>query len=340
MANMKDLAKAAGVSLATISRVFNESEKVKPATRKKVLDIAQKLNYRPNQMAAALRRGKSDSIGVVVPIIDREVFSSAIKSMEEVLSEAGYNIIICQSRESYVKEKQIIDNLKQLKVAGIIISTSKETKKVDHLLSLQDEGIPVIFFDRNIEVSTINSVVINNYNGAYQATQHLIEQGCTRLLHLAGKEEVVIFQERKRGFLTAVSDNATVVDSSTVIPFDDGQLTGIHQLKSLLNDDKHPDGILANGDIAALVALRIIQEMELKIPQDIAIVGFGDSQFCTYLQPSLSSVNQRNEDIGKLTATTLLKEIKEEDNEQVVIQQMLPPILSIRASSLRHSGKK
>ena len=120
MANMKDLAKATGVSLATISRVFNESEKVKPSTRELVLEMAKKINYRPNKIAAGLRKGKSGSIGIIIPVIDREIFSSSIKSMEVVLSAAGYNVVICQTHESVEKEIQIIENLKQLRVDGII----------------------------------------------------------------------------------------------------------------------------------------------------------------------------------------------------------------------------
>ena len=173
MATMKDLAKAAGVSLATISRVFNESDKVRPATKKKVLALAKKMDYRPNKMAAAFRKGKSGSIAIVIPFIYQEVFSFAIKSMEEILSEAGYNVIICQSHDSFEKEKQIVNNLKQLRIDGIIISISKETKRINHLTALQAENIPIIFFDRTIEIGAINSVVINNYNGAYQATKSL-----------------------------------------------------------------------------------------------------------------------------------------------------------------------
>jgi len=286
-------------------------------------------------MASAFRKGKSGSIGVVVPIIDREVFSSAIKSMEEILSEAGYNIIIGQSHESYEKEKQIIENFKQLKVAGVIISISKETKKIKHLTTLQKENIPIIFFDRSIEIEAINSVVIDNYNGAYQATTHLIDQGCKNIIHLSGKKGVAIFKERKKGFLAALKEHDISISPSSVIPFDDGELAGIEKLKSLLQSNSRPDGILANGDIAALVAIRIINELNLLIPTDIAIVGFGDSKFCTYLKPSLSSVNQRNEDVGKLAATILLNEIKGKDEHNVITQQMLPPILNIRSSSNR-----
>lgn len=332
---MKDLAKATGVSLATISRVFNNSDKVKPATRKKVLAMAKKLNYRPNKIAAGLRKGKSGSIGIIIPVIDRYVFSSSIKSMEEVLSEAGYNVIICQSHESFEKEVQIIENLKQLKIDGLIISISKATKQINHLTSLQEENTPVIFFDRDVELAKFNSVVINNYNGAYQATSHLIDQGCKNIVHLAGNENVFIFKERKRGFLAALRDFEMEVAKDSNIPFDDGHQEGINLLRKLLQSDNPPDGILANGDIAALVALRIVEELNIKIPNDLAIVGFGDSNFCTYLSPSLSSVNQRNEDIGKMAANILLAEISKEGNGFSGTQQVLPPILKIRNSSNR-----
>lgn len=331
---MKDLAQATGVSLATVSRVFNESYKVKPATRKKVLAMAKKLNYRPNKIAAGLRKGKSGSIGIVIPIIDREVFSSSIKSMEEVLSQAGYHVVICQSHESYDKEQQIIENLKQLKIDGIIISISKETTEVDHLAALQGEDTPVIFFDRYVELGSFSSVVINNYNGAYQATSHLIDQGCRHIVHLAGREDVFIFRERKRGFLVALREIG-FAGRHSVIPFDDGHEEGIAALRQLLQSEQPPDGILANGDIAALVALRVVKELDIKIPEELAIIGFGDSNFCTYLSPSLSSVNQRNEDIGKIAANLLLNQISEEGHQIDGTQQMLPPVLKIRDSSNR-----
>lgn len=335
MANMKDLAKATGVSLATISRVFNESEKVKPVTRNKVMAMAKKLNYRPNKIAAGLRNGKSGSIGIIIPVIDREIFSSSIRSIEEVLSDAGYNVIICQSHESYEKEQSIIENLKQLNIDGIIISISKGTKKIDHLTSLKEEDIPVIFFDRDVELAQFNSVVINNYNGAYQATSHLIDQGCKNIFHLAGNQNVFTFKERKRGFLSALRDLDIEVGEHVNIPFDDGHEEGINLLRKCLQSKNPPDGIIANGDIAALVAIKIVEEFDIKIPDELAIVGFGDSNFCTFLTPSLSSINQRNEDIGKIAANLLLKEISKEGHEFTGTQQMLPPMLKIRDSSNR-----
>ncbi|MEM1322799.1 MAG: LacI family DNA-binding transcriptional regulator [Bacteroidota bacterium] len=335
MANMKDLAKATGLSLATISRVFNDSDKVTAQTREIVLSAAEKLSYRPNKMAAALRSGRSNSIGVIVPVIDREVFSSAIKSMEEVLSASGYNIIICQSHESYQREQEIIENLVQLKVAGVIISISKETNTTDHLAVLEKENIPLVFFDRSLELGKLNSVVINNYNGAYQATQHLVDQGCRQIIHLAGKEKVPIFRERRRGFEDALRRNKLALEDGDVIAFDESQANRVAQLTARLAAEPRPDGILAHGDISALVALRVLNEKGIRVPAEVAIVGFGDSLFCTYLEPGLSSVSQRNEDVGRLAASLLLEELQPQEADRVVAHQVLPPVLKIRKSSLR-----
>ena len=279
MANMKDLAEATGLSLATISRVFNGSDKVKPKTQELVLKVAKELNYQPNKMAAALRSGKSKTIGVVVPIIDRQVFSAAIKSMEELLSEFGYHIIICQSHESFKKEKQIIENLKQLRVDGMIISVSKETAQIEHLQSLIDDGVKVVLFDRTIEIGQFNTVVINNFNGGYQATAHLIAQNCKRIIHLAGKESVAIFKERQRGFEAAIREHGLPFEEDSIIPFDDGTPESIEKLKNIFQSKNRPDGIFSHGDIAALVALNVLDDLQLSVPKDVAIIGFGNSVF-------------------------------------------------------------
>ncbi|MBX2873874.1 MAG: LacI family transcriptional regulator, partial [Saprospiraceae bacterium] len=230
MANMKDLAKVTGLSLATISRVFNGSELVTEKTREIVLEAAKSLNYRPNKMAAALRSGKSKTIGVVVPVISRDVFVIAIKSIEEVLSKAGYNIIICQSHESLEKEKDILENLKQLRVDGLIISLSKETSQVDHLQELIDADIPIVLFDRKSEIGNFNSIGIDNYTGAHLATTHLIEQGCQKIIHLAGKESVSIFSERRRGFEAALLEHGLPLLPESSIPFDDDAPNDLRRL--------------------------------------------------------------------------------------------------------------
>ena len=336
MANMKDIAEKTGLSLATISRAFNDIEKVSPKTRNLVLKTAKELNFRPNKMASSLRSGKSKTIGIVVPVIDRQVFSAAIRRMEEVLSESGYNIIICQTHESYAKELEVLENLQQLKVDGIIISVSKETQGGKHLKELVRSGTSVVLFDRTVELNEINSIVINNFYGAYQATQHLIDQGCKHIIHLGGNETVSIFKDRRRGFEAALKENGRDLNEGSTIPFDDGLPEGIEALKRSLNSPNRPDGILAHGDISALVAMGILRKMNLHIPRDIAIIGFGESTFCPYVEPSLSSVSQCNEDVGKLAAEVMLKELQEKNKSNLLFtQQVLQPRLMPRASSLR-----
>lgn len=333
MANMKDLAEVTGLSLATISRVFNGSELVTEKTREIVLEAAKSLNYRPNKMAAALRSGKSNTIGVVVPVISRDVFVIAIKSIEEVLSQAGYNIIICQSHESLAKEKAILENLKQLSVDGVIISLSKETLQVDHLQELIQNKIPIVLFDRKFENEGFNSVGIDNYDGAYRATTHLIDQGCQKIIHLAGKDSVSIFLERRRGFEAALREHDLPMLPQSSIPFDDDDPNDIQHLRHLLSSDDRPDAIFANGDIAALVALNLLGELEIAVPAEVAVIGFGNNLFCSYLNPSLSSVSQSSEEVGKMAATILLQELQLDESTATVAQEVLPIELIIRQSS-------
>ena len=339
MANMKDIANKTGLSLATVSRVFNNSDKVSPKTRNHVLKTAKELNFRPNKMASALRSGKSLTIGIVVPFIDRHVFSAAIRRMEEVFSAAGYSIIICQSHESATKEIEILENLKQLRIDGVIISVAEETQSVEPILSMKNLGTPVVLFDRSLDIDSINSVIIHNFNGAYQATTHLIEQNCKRIIHLAGNDSVGIFKERRRGFEAAMKDHGKEVSPESVLRFDNESEEGVEALKAQLTSSTPPDGIVAHGDISALQAIQTIQDLGLSIPNDVAIVGFGDSDFCPYTNPGLSSVSQRNEDVGKLAAQTMLKELQEKE-ESVYTQQMLAPKVIVRGSSKRKGYEK
>ena len=336
MATMKDVAKATGFSTATISRVFSGKDTVTPATRKKIFKTAEKLGYQPNKMAAALRSGKSRTIGVIVPNIDSEVFASAIKSMEQLLQSQGYYVVICQSHESFEEEKKIIDNLRNLQVDGVIVSISKNTTNLDHLNQPKASGVGVVLFDRSFELDEINSVIINNFHGAYQATQHLVDVGCTNILHLRGRESVGIFHERQRGYQEALQRNNLPLKPENLILIDESNRTGEDELRQRLLAVDPPDGIFAHGDIAALIALGVINELGLRVPGQIALAGFGNSSFCAFLSPGLTSVDQRDEDVGKLAAKVLLNEIApSEAAEGICAQQMLTPSLVIRGSTLR-----
>jgi len=332
MANIKDIAKACGLSVATVSRVFNEPQKVSPKTRALVLETAEKLNFSLNRVASALRSGRSKSIGVLVPFINNHVFASAIKAMEEVFRAAGYSLIISQSHESLEKEEEALENFRRLQLDGVLLSISKEREKLDRWEDLRDFPVPLLLFDRNIAKEKLPSVHIDNQEAAFLATQHLIEQGCTYLLHLGGNESLTIFRDRLRGFEKAVEAREDV-SSHVLHNFDPRNEDSNEAFKQLMKQSSSIDAILAHGDISALHAIQFLEKGGKRIPEDVAVVGFGNSRFCSYVSPALSSIDQANEALGKLAAQKLLDQLSNETGKME--SQILTAELVVRGSSLR-----
>lgn len=332
MANIKDIAKACGLSVATVSRVFNEPQKVSPKTRTLVLETAEKLNFSLNRVASALRSGRSKSIGVLVPFINNHVFASAIKAMEEVFRAAGYSLIISQSHESLVKEAEALENFKRLQLDGVLLSISKEREEGDQWDDLRDFPVPLLLFDRNIAKAEFPSVHIDNQEAAFLATRHLMEQGCKSLLHLGGNESLTIFRDRLMGFEKAVGTEENV-SAHVVRNFDPRNKESNAAFKQLMEQDPSIDAILSHGDISALHAIQLLEEMGKKIPEDVAVVGFGNSRFCSYVSPALTSVDQANEALGKLAAEKLLEQLSDEKGKME--SHVLAAELVVRGSSLR-----
>ncbi|MEL6251139.1 MAG: LacI family DNA-binding transcriptional regulator [Bacteroidota bacterium] len=332
MANIKDIANACGLSVATVSRVFNEPQKVSPKTRFLVLETVEKLNFSLNRVASALRSGKSKSIGVLVPFINNHVFASSIKAMEEVFRAAGYSLIISQSHESLEKEKEALENFRRLQLDGVLLSISKEREQVGNLEELISYPIPLLLFDRNMAEEELPSVHIDNRQAAFLATQHLIEQGCGSLLHLGGNESLTIFRDRLKGFEMAVEAREKV-SANVLRNFDPRSEDSNEAFKHLIEQDSSIDAILAHGDISALHAIQLLKEAGKKIPEDVAVVGFGNSRFCSYVSPALSSIDQANEGLGKLAAQKLLDQLSDEEGKME--SYILDAELIVRGSSLR-----
>lgn len=329
MAGIKEIAKITGVSLATVSRVFNDSPLVSPKTRAKVLKAAKDLDYRPNMMAAALRSGKSKIIGVIVPEVNNSFFSDIINGIESVVSDSGFNIIISQTHEQQEKEKNALNSFLELNVDGILMSISKETKDYRHIQKILDSKTPIVFFDRPPQLPEINSVVLNNYHGAYIATEHLIANNCQNPLHIQGKEEVHIFRERKKGFLAAVEKhqpNSTPV----TIELSHKIREDLSRLKQVFEEHPGIDGIFAFGDEMAIHALNLLSTLGISVPGKVKLVGFGNANFSTLTQPTISSINQQNAVMGELSASLLLKNLKKRSRPTT---KELSPKLIIRDSS-------
>lgn len=303
--------------------------------------MVKKLNYQPNNIASALRKGKSNIIGVIVPTSDRQFFASIIRGIDEVIRNEGYNLIICQSDEQTSKEKEKIDALLRVQVDGIIASVAKETTEYSHFKKIRDRDVPLVLYDRIGESLEANAVVNNDYQGAYQAVTHLIEQGCRRIVHFAGQQHIGIYKDRLTGYVDALKKHHLPVDEDLIIESDlinDTNLileSGQKMACSIMQMEKKPDGIFSSSDFAAIGAIRALKEKNISIPDDVALVGYSNDFSASVVEPGLSSVDQHTKRMGNIAAQLFLKQIKSKDPHFAFKKTTVEPDLFIRESSLR-----
>lgn len=335
---IKDIAKELNISCSTVSRALKDFPGISPKTRKAVVDLANKYNYRPNSIALSLRNQKTNIIGVIIPETVHFFFSTVISGIEDEAMKEGYNVMICQSNESYEREADSIDALMGARVDGLLVSISRETADLKHLQKVRDEGTPLVFFDRLVEGMNASSVIVDDYEGAYDATVHLIEQGCRHIVHLGGPENLILSRKRKEGYISALEDHDIPIDESLIVECREGNSDMAERLfTDLLEKGKKVDGVFANNDMAALGVLAATKRLKIKVPEEIAIIGFSDWQFCTMLEPALSSVNQSGYEMGREAARLMLDEINNEDETRKSQISILDPVVVPRASSLRQS---
>ncbi|WP_394974744.1 LacI family DNA-binding transcriptional regulator [uncultured Croceitalea sp.] len=335
MAGIKDIAKITGLSLATISRVFNESPLVSKKTREIVLKASKKLDYQPNLMASALRSGKSKIIGIIIPELSNPFFSSIINGIEQKANEANYSIIIAQSHESKEKEIKAIQSFIQSKVDGVLLSFTEQTIALNIIKRLNSYNIPVVFFDRTHQLKNTNQIGFDNYKGAFLATEHLINQGCKNIIHIVGNLKMEIHKERKKGYVSALQDYGSFYNEETsIVHLNMNELADSKTIQNLCNDSENPtDGIFAHGDESALYILNILKKIQIDVPKDVKLIGFGNTNFSSLVQPKLSTIDQRNSEMGKLSACMLLEIL---NSEKLISPktEILSPKLIIRESSL------
>lgn len=330
---IKDIANVLGITPSAVSKALSNHPRISDKTKTAVLQIAQNLNYQPNHLASALRKGKSNLVGVIIPKANSHFFSSIIEKIEEVLNEKGYNVIIAQSNESYKKECKSIDALLYTQVDGIIASMANETIKLDYYEKIKSKGIPLILFDRGENDLNVDYVGIDDYLSSHMVIEHLVEQGCERIAHIAGFSHTRIYKNRIRGYRDALDKFGLPIEESLIIESNLGIEDGRRIMRQLLELKNRPDAVYAAGDYAALGALQVLQENHIDVPKDIALVGFTNEPFTSLVTPSISSVEQHSEQIGKVAAETLLKRLGS-PNEKVSLNKLiLPAELIIRSSS-------
>jgi len=339
MATIHDIAKELNITASTVSRALNDHPRISDATKKAVLRVAKRLNYQPNHIAAALRNGRSNIIGIIVPTADRSFFGSVIRAIEEIAKKAHYNVMICQSHDDYESEVSTVEALLNARVDGIMVSFAKNTENFDHFRKVHEKGIPLVLFDRSFSGLDVSQVVIDDYLGAYQATEHLIQQGCTRIAHFTSVRKISIYKERLRGYREALEAHNIPYRSELVLEsylqFEDG-LEGLNRLLDL---DEWPDAIFSASAYSAVAALTGCKERGIPVPEKIAIVGFANEPFTSFCDPPMSTVDQQSMQIGNAAAEIFLEQISLGRDRFVPKRIVLTPELLIRKSSLKDPSK-
>ncbi len=333
-----DIARKLNITASTVSRALNDNPRISDETKKLVLKAAEKLNYRANHIAAALRNGKSNMLGIVVPTADRSFFASVIRGIEEVANRSGYNVIICQTYDSYQKEVDSIEALLKARVDGIIISHGKETENFDHLKNVKDRGIPLVMFDRFNDELGVSQVVVDDYLGAYKSVEHLIDQGCKRIAHFTNNRKISIYKERLRGYKEALENHGIPFDPSLVIESNLQLEDGRNSMIKLLSGKSGPDAIFSASALGAVGAMQVLKERKIKIPDQVAIVAFSNEVYASFIDPPLTAIDQHSMRMGNAAAEVFLEEISKKDSTFIPNTTVLRPELIIRASSMKKNN--
>ena len=301
-----DIAKKLGISASTVSRALSDHPDIKKETKEKVKKIAKELRYYPNPIAQSLKNNRTTTIGVIVPEIKHDFFSSAISGIEEVAYQSGYTIILCQSNESFEREVINTDMLMHHRVAGVLVSISQNTKCGDHFQDLIKRRIPLVFFDRVCEDVVASKVVIDDYKSAFDAVSFLIGKKYKRIAHFSGPKELDICKKRWSGYIDALKRADICLQNGYVRYGGMHEQDGYTSMDSMLREKLIPDAIFAVNDPVAIGAFQRIKEARLRIPDDVAIMGFSNNKITTMIDPQLTTVDQPSFEMGKKSAEILI----------------------------------
>lgn len=334
-----DIARELNLSPSTVSRALNDRWDVNPQTREKVLEMAQKMNYRPNVMSLGLKRNQTFTVGVVIPEFVNSFFAEVINGIESVLHDHNYQLLICQSNESPSIEKRNIEFMESRHVDGFLVSASHQSLMTDYYDSLIERGYPVVFFNRFCQGVRAPRVIVDDRKWAFTATEHLIRQGCRRIAHLEGPDNLSVSALRKEGYIDALISYNLPVDESLIIPSGIFIEDGEEAARRILGMARRPDGIFAVNDPSAIGAIKELKRSGVSIPKEMAVVGFSESMMATIVEPNLTSVAQPTFEIGASSARLIL-EWMQIGRMPRNLEIKLDATLNVRESSLKRGGRK
>ncbi|MCX6220628.1 MAG: LacI family DNA-binding transcriptional regulator [Bacteroidia bacterium] len=328
-----DIARELKISASTVSRALQNNPRISLKTRERIISLADSMGYRPNIMASNLRNKRSNTIGIVVPLINRYFFSAVISGVEEVAFKAGYNVVISQSNDLANKEISIVHSMFANRVDGLIISIAMQPTNYEHLKIFRKKNIPLVFFDRTVAEIDTNKIVVDDFMGGFRVTQHLIEQGYKRIGHMAGPQNLQTYLDRKNGYIEALSKNGISYDESLVINNSLTTEDGVNAVQYLMNLPNPPDAIFCGNDTTALSSMIYLRDKGIRIPEDFGIVGFSNEPFSKVVSPSISTIAQPGFLMGQKAAELILNQI--EHKEKSFKTLVLPTELIVRESSNR-----
>jgi len=329
-----DIAKELNTTPATVSRALNNHPSISEETRTRVLEAAKRLNYRPNTIASSLRSGKSHLIGVLIPSAKINFFGSVVHGIENLASQHGYNVLIYQSNEKRDYEQRGLRAFLNARVDGILVSMAKETHDYTHFREVKESGTPLVFFDRVNDDLNVPSVVIDDYKGAFCATEHLIKQGYQRIAHIAGPQHIKLFNNRLRGYLGALQAYNMPIDFNIIYTGDISIEAGKKAVEHFLTLEKKPDAVFSVEDFTSLGAMKALKEHDISIPEQFGVIGFANEEFGEHCTPSLSTLDQQTVAMGEAAFKLLYEQINMKANENPVPRKIvLDPIPVFRQSS-------
>ena len=334
-----DIAKQLSISSATVSRALNNNTSVSADKRKKVNALAESLGYRHNLFASSLRLQKTHTIGVIFHELNSYFITSVLAGIEKIVTEAKYNLIIVHSAESADIEAVNARNLFHKRVDGVIASLSFNTEDLSHFKQFESKNIPVVFFDRVFENSDGAKIIINNFQAGYEATNHLIEQGCKRIAHITSSLKRNVYAERLRGYKQALLDHKLKFDEKLLIVDGLKEEDAVRSANRVLGMKNLPDGIFITNDFCAAVVMQMLKDAGIRIPQDIAVVGFNNDNIGKVISPKLTTINYPGFEMGKLAARTLISHLKGLWDMNITNTMVIKSELIVRESSLK-KGKK
>jgi LacI family transcriptional regulator len=331
--NLKRLAQELGLSISSVSKALRDSYEISPETKKRVLEMAEKLNYQPNPFASSLRRKKSATIAVVIPEIANNFFALAIDGIQLIAQQKGYHVLTYLTHENFMNEESTIRHLQGGRVDGAVISLCRDTASIKHLEALKETGIPIVFFDRVPENMECPTVTTDDYESGFKATEHLIKSGCKKIACLSLSSLLSITHKRTHGYQDALKKHKLKPDPNLIIDCTNDNAANLLLIKKLLSRKDRPDGIFATVEKLAISTYYVCNDMKLKIPQQLKVISFSNLRTASLLSPSLTTITQPAFEIGKESAALLFRMIEKKTFGNRIDKIVLKSTLIERNSS-------